>query len=175
LAYAPDCLNDLWRDPNLAEKMHRDFIIDIKNNLISKYYIKDIVINQYHRHSINCIAWFGETMKDIVEKNEQSVYKDEEQFISVVYPQSNQNPNIIVGNVICSHFSFSTQRDHLDRTNILSEYDKITNKNYNDYIFNNLKQEILKETKNSISESNLSNIIENFKNNFLISNFKTNI
>lgn len=168
LTYAMDCLNELWRDASLGEKMHRDFIIDIKNNLTSKYYIKDIIIDEYHRHSINCISWFGETVKEIVEKNEQSVYKDEEQFISVIYPQTTENPNVIVGNVICSHFAFQTQRDHMDKTNLLLEYDEICTKNYNDYVVDNFKQDILKESKNSIHESNLLELIENFKNMILL-------
>lgn len=169
ISYTEDCLNELWKDHNLAEKMHNDFILDIKNGYIKKYHIDDIVINNFYRHSINCISWFGETMKDIVEKNDINVYRDEEFFLSVLHPKNNNNPNMIIGSVVCSHFSFHVQREHLDRTNILLEYEKISNNISTDYIFNKLKQDIVKESKNSIEDSKLSSILNTFRSklNFL--------
>jgi hypothetical protein len=86
--------------------------------MIEDYYIDDYTIDDYCRTSINCICWFGNTMKEI--KNE--VHGDEEQFLSVTYPKNNNAPNKIVGNIICSHFAYHTQRAFMDNTNILEIY-----------------------------------------------------
>jgi hypothetical protein len=168
LTYAENCLNELWKEPTFGEKIHRDFLLDVKNDYIERYHINDIVIDNYYRHSINCISWLGETMKVIVENNDIKTYRDEEMFISVTYPKANNNPNVIIGDLVCCHFAFGSQRVHLDSTDILLEYDKISNKIYNEYILEKAKSDILKESKNSISEKNLIEILNNFKKNIML-------
>jgi hypothetical protein len=51
---------------------------------------------------------------------------------------------------------------------ILLEYDKISNKIYNEYIVEKAKSDILKESKNSISEKKLIEILNNFKKNIML-------
>jgi len=113
--------NNLWKDPSLAMQMHIELIEKIKSNQIQDYYINDFIIDDYCRTSINCISWFGTTM----EKIKNSVFGDEEHFISVAYPKDNNSPNMIVGDIICSHFAYHTQRIFLDNTTILDEYNKL--------------------------------------------------
>ncbi len=110
--------NNLWKNPVLAMQMHVDVIEKIKTNKIEDYYIDDYFIEDYCRTSINCISWFGEMMANI----QHPILGDEEQFISVIFPQHNKMPNMIAGNVLCSHFAYGTQRSFIDQTNLLEIY-----------------------------------------------------
>jgi hypothetical protein len=79
---------------------------------------------EYERVSINCISWLGSTFAQFNGK----VGIDEEQWLSVDKPRTMEpgSHNVIIGNAIVAHFSFYTQRAHLDATDILDEYAKIS-------------------------------------------------
>ena len=113
--------NILWKNPLLAMEMHIEFLNKVISGRVEEYYMDDYIIDDYCRTSINCICWFGTTM----EKIKTSVHGDEEQFLSVTYPKNNNTPNKILGNVICSHFAYYTQRAFLDNTSLLNEYNKL--------------------------------------------------
>ena len=114
-----------WESPYIAEKIHRKFIQDVKNNDIDKWHKSFDVweLKDYERVSINCISWFGEEFA----KFNGEVGNDEEEWLSSIKSQNLNKPNIIVGSPICAHFSFFTQREHLDKTNILEEYNELIN------------------------------------------------
>jgi hypothetical protein len=52
---------------------------------------------------------------------------DEEQWLSVDKPLSIGAVNRIIGDTLFVHYSFYTQRDHLDKTDILKQYEKLAN------------------------------------------------
>jgi len=107
-----------WKNPILAENKHRKLIENIKNNQLDKYRFSPIVIENYERVSINCICWFGSEFA----KFNGIVGHDEEQWLASDKPRELGSPNCIFGEAICSHFSFYSQRDHMDKTDILDEY-----------------------------------------------------
>jgi hypothetical protein len=107
-----------WKDPILAENKHRKLIENIKNNQLDKYRFSPVVLENYERASINCICWFGAEFA----KFNGMVGLDEEQWLATDRPRELGVPNCIFGEAICSHFSFWTQREHMDKTDILDKY-----------------------------------------------------
>ena len=107
-----------WRDPILAENKHRQLIENIKNNQLEKYRFSPVVLENYQRVSINCICWFGSEFA----KFNGMVGLDEEQWLASDKPRELGLPNCIFGEAICSHFSFYSQREHMDKTDILDKY-----------------------------------------------------
>lgn len=122
-----NCLDNIgWRNPIYCEKLHRLFLEDLEKNDISKWRTSFTkwVCYEFERVSINCIAWFGSYFnKHIVE-----VGIEEEEWLAVTYPRKSNKPNLIVSGPICAHYSFLTQRPHMDNTNILQKYAEIADK-----------------------------------------------
>lgn len=117
--------NDGWKNAKTAYLRHKQFITDVKNNNIAYYKFFKWILFYYERVSINCISWFGDEFK----KFNGQVGNDEEQWLSSDHPKNISKPNCIYGDIICSHFSFFTQRDVLDNTDILEQYKQLS---YND-------------------------------------------
>lgn len=115
------CMDPIgWNDPMYAENVHRAFIQDVKGGNLSKWHSSFNVwdLCSYERVSINCISWLGKTFKEF----DGVVGEDEEHWLSVDKPHMLGKPNIIYGGAIAAHFSFYTQRNHLDNTDILDLY-----------------------------------------------------
>jgi hypothetical protein len=120
------CMDDVgWKDPLYAETVHRAFLQDLKDGNISKWHksFGSWTCFDYERVSINCIAWLGKTFKEF----EGDVGVDEEAWLSVDKPKMMNKPNVILGDAIVAHFSFFTQRSHLDNTDILQKYKECIN------------------------------------------------
>lgn len=117
----PNVLDDLaWKDPIFAYHLHKRFIGLINNNNLDslRFDKREISLNRW---SINCISWLGDFFRTF----NGEIGEDEEEYITTVKPTQLGMPNCIHGDTMVSHFSFFTQRDHLDNTEILSEYKKI--------------------------------------------------
>lgn len=111
----------LWKSGQFASELHAWFI----NN-----YLKPQKWNELHfgkkemgmtRFSINAILWFGDEMR----KFSGIVPGDDEEFMSCIYPTKQGMSNAWNGDAIVSHFAFFTQREQLDRQNILEQYGEI--------------------------------------------------
>lgn len=108
-----------WIDPKVAENIHNYFLNNFDNK---EYFLYDTwILYNYERVSINCISWLSEEFNLFNGK----VGKDEEQWLSSDYPRQINKPNIIFGRFLVSHFSFWTQREHLDSTDILQKYNNL--------------------------------------------------
>jgi hypothetical protein len=90
----------------------------IQNKNINRYYFDNHILKDYDRCSINVISWLGEEFY----KFRGEVGIDEEMWLSVDKPRQIQKPNIIYGNCLFSHFSFFTQLEHMEQTDILEQY-----------------------------------------------------
>lgn len=118
------CAANAWQNPQLAEDIHRQFIVNLKNNKIQSYYFDRYILYEHPRFSINAICWFGTDMY-YVHKYLGGIVHDEEQDITVTKTQLIKKYNCICGSALCSHFSFFTQREYLDKTNILDFYKEL--------------------------------------------------
>jgi len=117
----PDVLSDLaWKNPEFAYHFHKRFLHLIKHNQLDslRFDNRQIFLNRW---SINCISWLGDMFKSF----DGVIDIDEEEYLTTIKPTQMGIGNCIHGDTIVSHFSFFTQRDYLDSTEILSEYKKI--------------------------------------------------
>ena len=73
------------------------------------------------RFSINAVLWFGDEMRKI----SGIIPGDDEEFMSCIYPTKQGMSNAWNGDAIVSHFAFFTQREQLDKQNILEQYGKL--------------------------------------------------
>ena len=116
------CMDNIgWKNPKFAENLHRMFLGALAQNNIDhfKFPTRAIALS---RMSINCIAWLG---REFAKFSGRLGSNDEEEWLSVTRPTQLGVHNLIYGDSIVAHFSFYTQRDHLDTTDILSRYKEL--------------------------------------------------
>lgn len=119
-----------WSEPSGAEIKHKNLINKIEKQELQDFIFKQWVLNLYERVSINVISWLGEEF----EKFKGQVGRDEEEWLAVTKPKQVNMFNSICGTALFSHFAFYTQREHMDKTKILSIYAEIANKNYGPFL-----------------------------------------
>lgn len=126
--YIKACADDkfAWANPKFAYELHTWFLNYMKTNSYKDLYIPNKII-ALNRFSINCMSWLGDTFV----KFNGIVLGDEEEYLTVIKPAELGLCNCIVGDVLVSHFAFFTQREYLDRTDILSQYEVLLKKNTN--------------------------------------------
>lgn len=153
------CLPYDMKDYNgfLAEELHKWFINKVEEKAYEKLYCGEHIIAM-QRFAINAVAWFGRDF----EKFKGKLEGDDEEFLTVKYPAKNNLTCCFDCNTIVSHFSFSVQRGHLDKTSILSEYGQIIRK-YGSEILNRILDETqaildkVEKNKDSILKEKLPN------------------
>ena len=111
-----------WENSKFAYNLHNLFIARIMNNTYEDWKIGVIPIGS-NRFSINCISWFGKEFRSF----DGEIKGDEEEYLTVLKPAMLGKTNCIYGNTIVVHYSFFTQRDYLDSTDLLIKYEKILN------------------------------------------------
>lgn len=114
-----------WRDPIFAEEIHKTFLEEVKNKSQEKFMISDWDLIFYERCSINVVCWSGKEFSNF----EGLVEKDDEDYLSSDKPRNLCKTNIIMGNSLFVHYAFRPQREHLDKTNLLNIYKKISETN----------------------------------------------
>jgi hypothetical protein len=102
---APDCYNDVWRNPVFGEYVHKTFLNDLLAGETQKYLFESWPLAAFERFAINCIAWYGEDVN-----GEMGGMKDEELWLTVNRPRDAGRPNLICGSSLVSHFAFHKQR-----------------------------------------------------------------
>lgn len=110
--------NLFWRDGDFAYELHSQFIEKyLKTDRYGELYcgVKPIGITRF---SINSICWFG---KDLKQCN-GIVEDDEEEFMSCVLPTKLGKSSCYYCDAIIAHFAFYTQRERLDKMDILNKY-----------------------------------------------------
>jgi len=117
-----DCMGNGWKNPEICYELHKQFISSIINKKNEDWYdFKSWIALNNERISINALAFYGKDFINI------DVDEDEEQFLSSDYPKYANLKNIIIGNILCVHYAFGSQREFLDTTNILELYKNISN------------------------------------------------
>lgn len=108
-----------WDRPVFAEHIHRRFLAALADGTWDdRWHFGKWELHSFERVSINGISWLGSEFA----KFEGAVGEDEEQWLSCDAPRHKGRMCCINGNAICAHFSFYTQRDHLDATDVLEGY-----------------------------------------------------
>lgn len=115
------CMKNLWNKGEIAYNVHASFLNSLENELYNynKYCFDKYVLQNYERFSINAIAWFG---KDMQRLTKGKIIGDEEEFLTVNISSKNKIYNCICGKALCAHYSYCTQKEFLDKTDILKRY-----------------------------------------------------
>jgi len=111
-------ISSCWNNGHFAYEIHNKFISNyLSNNNYHQLYVNNAIIG-LNRFSINAVLWFG---KDL-DKISGIIPGDDEEYLSLLYPTRNGLACSWNGNAIVSHFSFGSQRDIMDSTDILNKY-----------------------------------------------------
>lgn len=136
------------------------FAADLHNwfmeNFLKTNTYKDLYVGKHPmgmtRFSINCILWFG---SDMAEFN-GVVPGDDEEFLSCIKPTQLGKCNCFNGDALISHFAFGTQREGLDRMDILNRYGQILHELWNNHprmkAIDDAIQQIIRDIDNSSAE-----------------------
>lgn len=145
----------------LAEELHHWFI----DKYLSSGNYQQLYCGRHRialqRFAINAVVWFGRGFK----KFNGEVIGDDEEFLTVKYPARHDLLCCFDCNTIVSHFSFSVQREHLDKTDILTLYEKYIKERGTDHLRGilNETESILKSINQHASQICASPLPHNYK------------
>ena len=106
-----------WKSGPFAESLHRHALDLIGRNQLSALRFESRALAQV-RFSINCISWRG----DMFSAFAGQVDREEEEYLTVVKPCRIGAINRVDGQALVCHFAFYSQRDYLDKTDLLAGY-----------------------------------------------------
>ena len=95
-----------YTDSKLIDHMHETFKKHYEAGTVSEYYLPQRSFDNYQRFSICSICWWG---KDHVEPT-----KLEESQMAYELAEKLKRPIFFVGDALCLHYSYHTQRDYLE-------------------------------------------------------------
>ena len=108
----------ICHDGWFAADLHNWFMENyLKTNQYKKLYVGKHPMGMA-RFSINCVLWFGKDMAQF----KGIVPGDDEEFLSCIKPTQLGKCNCFNGDALISHFAFGTQREGLDKMDILNRY-----------------------------------------------------
>lgn len=143
-------IGSCWENGYFAKELHELFIEKyLATDRYRELYVNNAPI-ALSRFSINAVLWFGKDLKKI----SGIVPGNDEEFLTLLYPTKESLICGWNGNAILSHFAFGSQRNILDKTNILDKYIHYASlKNNNKQTFIQV-QEIHKSIENNIEYIN---------------------
>ena len=121
-----------WGNGVFAENLHRMFLEYIKNDTYTELYFDKWILDKREQVSINSISWSGEDFVNIVPfMNHPATGAvrgngQDEWHINNYGPGVTNKHSVILGDMLCAHYSFFVQKSHLDSTNILEQYKNLT-------------------------------------------------
>jgi hypothetical protein len=107
-----------WGNPLFAESIHNTFLSDIKTDSYNKWHFNQWNLDYKELVSINSICWRGEDLAIVA----PTMINSDEFWLCNYGPSAVNKNSIIMGNSICAHYAFHTQKTYLDSTNILEQY-----------------------------------------------------
>lgn len=117
-----DCMDETgWKNPKAAEEIHRNFLKKHALGKLEEYYMPNWNLLYHERVSANVISWRGIDFKQFGGIS----YGHEEAYLSEVKTKELNKTSKIVGNTLFCHYSFFSQAEYLDRTDIFDKYKSI--------------------------------------------------
>ena len=110
-----------WANPLFAEELHRKFLNHINDNTYNLWHFNKWILDWREMVSINSVCWSGEDFSKVIPYM-QGV---DEFWINTYGPSMTNKNSVILGDIICSHYAFHPQKQHLDSTDILEHYKKL--------------------------------------------------
>jgi len=105
-----------WQSGPFAKYIHGVLLDHIEAGTTRELFLPHDPLPEV-RFSISNFCFLGARMRDMVPR-----IPDEEIWLAERYPLRVGQPNVICGDALVSHYSFFSQRSHLDATNILDRY-----------------------------------------------------
>lgn len=113
------CLDPVgWGDPHFALAVHETFLGRVVEGAPGAYLFGRWEMWEADRFSINCFAFLGSDFAGFGGE----VGGDEEEWLTVTKPRESGRGTVVAGGALVSHFAFFTQREFLDKTNLLERY-----------------------------------------------------
>ena len=111
-----------WGNLQYCYDLHSQFLNDISQGNIEKYYLKNNTILTYAEPvSINVCSWLGDELQKYVK--EYGTVNNDENYLSVYVPIWSGHNNEIYCKSVVSHYAYYKQRElGLDNTDILDRY-----------------------------------------------------
>lgn len=136
----PYCMDMIgWGSGPFAEYIHRILLKHIKKGTQQKLFLDKYELHNAHRFSISNFAFFGKDFKEFDGRMDFRTFKltDEEVWLTDFYPKKSGRLNVICGNALVSHFTFSPhQKPHVLETDILDQYIEIADHKYSENYYN---------------------------------------
>lgn len=107
-----------YSDSNLIDHIHKTFKKRYEDKSLSAYYLPSRSFDDYKHFSICAICWWG---KDKIDCG----YIEEPQM-AYELPMKYGRPVWFVGNALCFHFAYHTQKAFIETTNHLDFFKEIT-------------------------------------------------
>lgn len=109
-----------WSSPLYAESVHKTFLSNVHD--FTKFYFSDWHLFINERVSINAISWRGSDFQLF----NGVIDGEDEHFLTYHGPSRVLGKkSFIYGQALCSHYSYKTQVEYLDTTNLLTRYSKL--------------------------------------------------
>lgn len=121
-----DCNDKVgWQNAYFAEYLHNQFLKN-PDKFYNAFYNWDL---NHIRFSINAIAWLGSDFK----KFNGQVEIGDEVWLTTRYQKIIDKINCIYGGSTFVHFQFNVQKQHLETTNLLANYEAFCNDESSSY------------------------------------------
>jgi hypothetical protein len=109
-----------WRDPEFARQLHALGLDLARRGETARLHCGPVEVAA-NRFSINCISWFGEDMA----RAGGVRGSDEEEELSASMALRLRRRNCLFTDAVAAHFAFYSQREVLDRTDVLRGYESL--------------------------------------------------
>lgn len=125
----PYCMDPVgWADGEFAVNIHRLLLDKIRNNCVEDVFLyQDMPVKIGQQYSVSCFASLGAYYAALPQPG-VLVPDEEEGWHTVFEPNRIQQPNILVGNAVVSHYTFMPQRGLVAATDVLDQYREIAEK-----------------------------------------------
>lgn len=145
---SPYCMDMTgWASPDFAISIHKNLLESIEQGDTKDWYFDGSCVhddlqwmgNGYElldatRFSISCFAYFG---KEFAKWGGKFKDKDEEIFLTEIYPNKTGKSNVICGDALVSHLTFSPyQKKAVLNTDIPQRYEKLAEKRMSESYYN---------------------------------------
>lgn len=96
-----------YSDSKLIDLIHDTFKFNYEQGTLNRYYLPSKILADYQHFSICSMAWWGKDKLD-------ATGHAEEPWASWEEPERLGRPNYFVGDALCVHYAYHTQRPYLE-------------------------------------------------------------
>jgi hypothetical protein len=111
----------VWGNLGYSLAIHEVFLHKLSEVGVEYLYTENVELDNFEPMSIQCCSWIGKDLKKYT-TDFGEVGSEDEPWMSVYLPLWLENPNVIFGESVVSHFSSYNQEPYLLENGILEKY-----------------------------------------------------